>query len=570
MVKSSRLLVIIIYGIVYVLNLYFERFALNKITAFALSVCMTGNALAGPLTGLLGSNLLPGAGIGPGVSVDLLSPNTDATSNGLLLSIDVLENESATLLGLGVNELDIVKISGKAFHANKALGAATKNRGNHGNGGNSESKKKVLADQDIIDLEIGGTGIGDENKSPVINADVLTNEESNAGDIDVGVIDSGNSGQGDIIGASVAGGNESGQGGVAGVSVLDGDNSGSGGSTEEASILESGMSEGSPDSDIIAITIIDGNDEVITSPATSVLPSETESGIDDTIGTAVDAVDSLSDPITDALDQITEPLGSSLDETIDDITEPYLDVVNPEAGDLVSDPAKEVSEIVDGDSPAVEIVVDDSEINELVEPVVDALPTPGSNEDPASPADPIYSPYPDNWIPGVYYPNDSGGWEMGSDECMLDTDGDGVCNKRDLCPNTLPGVVVLQEGCAIKEGVILDIYTVQFDYDSHLIKPQSKMAINMMANAIKSLPETAVVEIGGHADSIGSEDYNMSLSEKRAGNVLRALAELGVNEKALVAVGYGESMPIAKNTNTDGSDNPEGRSLNRRVTLQLR
>jgi outer membrane protein OmpA-like peptidoglycan-associated protein len=78
-----------------------------------------------------------------------------------------------------------------------------------------------------------------------------------------------------------------------------------------------------------------------------------------------------------------------------------------------------------------------------------------------------------------------------------------------------------------------------------------------------------VVEIGSHTDSIGTEIYNMELSQKRSESVVSYLISKGIASDRLVAKGYGMSMPIAPNKNNDGSDNPEGRQLNRRTEMKI-
>jgi len=77
------------------------------------------------------------------------------------------------------------------------------------------------------------------------------------------------------------------------------------------------------------------------------------------------------------------------------------------------------------------------------------------------------------------------------------------------------------------------------------------------------------VELQGHTDSKGSDAYNLNLSQKRAEEVVKYLLAKGVSPEQLKAKGYGETQPIAKNENADGSDNPEGRKLNRRTVLKV-
>lgn len=75
------------------------------------------------------------------------------------------------------------------------------------------------------------------------------------------------------------------------------------------------------------------------------------------------------------------------------------------------------------------------------------------------------------------------------------------------------------------------------------------------------------IDIVGHTDAVGSEEYNLDLSARRARAVEDALAERGVDDDVMEAVGQGEAEPLAPNENPDGSDNPEGRARNRRVEV---
>jgi outer membrane protein OmpA-like peptidoglycan-associated protein len=79
----------------------------------------------------------------------------------------------------------------------------------------------------------------------------------------------------------------------------------------------------------------------------------------------------------------------------------------------------------------------------------------------------------------------------------------------------------------------------------------------------------AVVEIGSHTDSTGTDSYNMKLSQRRSESVVSYLISKGIPTERLVAKGYGMRLPIAPNTNPDGSDNPEGRQLNRRTVMKI-
>ena len=78
------------------------------------------------------------------------------------------------------------------------------------------------------------------------------------------------------------------------------------------------------------------------------------------------------------------------------------------------------------------------------------------------------------------------------------------------------------------------------------------------------------MEVAGHTDSKGTDEYNQALSERRARAVYDYLGSKGIGAERMVGpVGYGESKPIAPNTNEDGSDNPDGRAKNRRTELNV-
>lgn len=80
---------------------------------------------------------------------------------------------------------------------------------------------------------------------------------------------------------------------------------------------------------------------------------------------------------------------------------------------------------------------------------------------------------------------------------------------------------------------------------------------------------TLVIEIGGHTDITGEVTANQQLSEDRAKNVAAYLVSKGIATGRVRYKGYGSSMPVAPNTNADGSDNPEGRKLNRRTEYKV-
>ncbi len=103
---------------------------------------------------------------------------------------------------------------------------------------------------------------------------------------------------------------------------------------------------------------------------------------------------------------------------------------------------------------------------------------------------------------------------------------------------------------------------VQFDFDSARIQPVGMVILDEARRVLKESRDTRV-EIAGHSDGIGSEQYNQGLSERRAKSVRFYLISNGIDQSRLTWTGYGESRPVADNS-TD-----EGRAQNRRVELNV-
>lgn len=107
---------------------------------------------------------------------------------------------------------------------------------------------------------------------------------------------------------------------------------------------------------------------------------------------------------------------------------------------------------------------------------------------------------------------------------------------------------------------------VLFAFDSARLSPD---AANVLAGVVRDLRTAHAkrVVIVGYTDSIGSDAYNQRLSERRAKSVLAYLKHTGTTGVRYAAAGRGENDPVAANTRPDGSDDPDGRRKNRRVTI---
>ena len=140
-------------------------------------------------------------------------------------------------------------------------------------------------------------------------------------------------------------------------------------------------------------------------------------------------------------------------------------------------------------------------------------------------------------------------------ECV-DSDGDTVCDEVDICNDTPKGVQVDERGCWVLEQTYL------FDFDKAVVKPEFYPLLQHIAGIMNNNP-TMTLQLEGHTDAIGTNQYNQGLSERRANAIKNALVTReGIAPERINTVGYGEEKPIATNKTA------EGRQLNRRVELK--
>lgn len=112
------------------------------------------------------------------------------------------------------------------------------------------------------------------------------------------------------------------------------------------------------------------------------------------------------------------------------------------------------------------------------------------------------------------------------------------------------------------------VSNVYYDYDKATLRPESVASLDSLVNFMRDNPSLSV-EIYSFTDAKGTDQYNKTLSERRAQSVKDYLVNNGIEDSRMIVKGYGEKMPAAPNTTTTGADNPVGRQLNRRTEFRI-
>ena len=168
--------------------------------------------------------------------------------------------------------------------------------------------------------------------------------------------------------------------------------------------------------------------------------------------------------------------------------------------------------------------------------------------------------------------------ETAVNDLKKDSDGDGVSDQFDKCPNTPAGTAVDGSGCPLPAPIDTSLFmrkgaamapamttaqayaNIQFEFDSSVLKTESYPILDLTSADLKS--SGAVCELDGFASSEGTAAHNMRLSRDRANSVKTYLVNSGVSAKKLKVKAYGETHPIADNSTE------EGRIKNRRVEFK--
>jgi outer membrane protein OmpA-like peptidoglycan-associated protein len=120
-----------------------------------------------------------------------------------------------------------------------------------------------------------------------------------------------------------------------------------------------------------------------------------------------------------------------------------------------------------------------------------------------------------------------------------------------------------------ERGVVVTLPDVVFEFGSTRLTNAAHQKLRNVAQVLLDEARGRAVAVEGHTDSIGAELYNQGLSERRAASVAESLSKYGVSNRLVSTRGYGSQYPITPNEHEDGSDNPDGRTLNRRVEIVI-
>jgi OOP family OmpA-OmpF porin len=153
-------------------------------------------------------------------------------------------------------------------------------------------------------------------------------------------------------------------------------------------------------------------------------------------------------------------------------------------------------------------------------------------------------------------PNTPAGAVVDKQGCPIDSDGDGFFDGLDKCPNSIKGALIDDYGCGYK------LSGVHFGFDSDQLSPAAYALLGEVADRLKKYPDVNIT-IEGYTDSRGPDEYNLGLSTRRAQSAANYLAGQGVAANRITVVGMGEANPVASN------DTEQGRADNRRVVLKV-
>jgi outer membrane protein OmpA-like peptidoglycan-associated protein len=118
-------------------------------------------------------------------------------------------------------------------------------------------------------------------------------------------------------------------------------------------------------------------------------------------------------------------------------------------------------------------------------------------------------------------------------------------------------------------GQSMMVNNILYDFGHATLRAEAIPVLDSLVKEMEAQPKLTVI-LSAHTDSVGSDAYNLKLSQERAKMCTEYLISKGISNARISAVGYGKANPIAPNTLPNGQDNPDGRQLNRRVEFTVK
>jgi peptidoglycan-associated lipoprotein len=137
---------------------------------------------------------------------------------------------------------------------------------------------------------------------------------------------------------------------------------------------------------------------------------------------------------------------------------------------------------------------------------------------------------------------------------------------KDLVTNITFDTTLVLDRIELNKIFVLD--NIYYNLDDASIRPDAAKELDKLVQLLIDNPEIKI-ELSSHTDSIATVEYNLDLSQRRAESAVKYMVQRGISPDRMVAKGYGEMKPIARNTNPDGTDNPDGRQRNRRTEFKI-
>ena len=158
-----------------------------------------------------------------------------------------------------------------------------------------------------------------------------------------------------------------------------------------------------------------------------------------------------------------------------------------------------------------------------------------------------------------FHDRDNDGIADADDKCPDDPENYNGYQDDDGCPEDEPRNLVIDTG-----STLVTLEGIEFEFDKAIIRPTSFHVLDAVAKALVDNPDIQLVEVQGHTDEQGGDEYNLDLSQRRADAVVAYLVDHGIAAARLEAHGYGETQPI------DTAHTQAAYRKNRRVVFQIR